>query len=402
MASGADEREMISLLKYGRRLGDERKFDEALAVAEELLGALDKGEYSEQLQSEAWGLKGLSLLWLGRQEEALEAADKAVMLDSLSTLARIQRAAALRQMERYEEALCDAEQAIALVPEVARLWVERSNILRGLNRAKEALESYEHALAFNSLDDAAWIHTIRMLSALRRYHDALRACEEGAQVFIERPKQRIGILIEQAQILEQMKRYTEAVALAEQIVEQDTGSAEAWETLGVALASAKRLDEALAANERAAALDPSSVHLANNVSQTLYFLDRQQEALMSYDQTLARFPDDKRTRELRTYVLARLIARGQLPENYSLADTPELDHPTYWRTEAQALDRLREYDHELAACDEGIRRYPAAASLMTLKTTCLIFRFGRFREAFQLFDDPSRLRVCKGVKACFD
>ena len=62
MASGADERELISLLKYGRHLGDEHKFDEALAVAEELLEALDKGKYSEQLPSEAWGLKGISLL----------------------------------------------------------------------------------------------------------------------------------------------------------------------------------------------------------------------------------------------------------------------------------------------------------------------------------------------------
>jgi tetratricopeptide (TPR) repeat protein len=138
-------------------------------------------------------------------------------------------------------------------------------------------------------------------------------------------------------------------------------------------------------------LDPSSVHLANNVSQALYLLDRQQEALASYDQTLARFPDDKRTRELRAYTLARLIARGQLPDGYSLADIPELDHPTYWRTEAQALDRFHEYDHALAACDEGIRRYPGAVELMISRVTYLIFRFGRFREAFRLFRQSIRV-----------
>jgi tetratricopeptide (TPR) repeat protein len=288
-------------------------------------------------------------------------------------------------MKRYEEALRDADQAIALVPKVAGVWVERGNILHGLNPTSEALKSYEQALVFDPRDHAAWIYIIRMLGHLRRYHDALHACEEGAQVFIQQPKRRIGILIEQAQILERIKRYTEAVALAEQIVEQDMGIAEAWETLGVALASAKRLDEALTANERAAALDPFSIHLANNASQTMYMLDRQQEALMSYDQTLARFPDAKRTRELRAYVLARLIARGQLPDGYSLAETPELDHPTYWRTEAEALERLGEYEAAIAACDEGFRRYPAAATLLITKALFLVFHFGRFRDALQVF-----------------
>jgi tetratricopeptide (TPR) repeat protein len=117
MASDAIDERLLTLLEHGRSLSDDRRFAEALAVSERLLAALRQGEHSPQLRSEAWGLRSISLLWLGREKEALEAVNQAIALDPRSTLAYVQRAATLRKMERYDEALRDADQAIALVPE---------------------------------------------------------------------------------------------------------------------------------------------------------------------------------------------------------------------------------------------------------------------------------------------
>jgi tetratricopeptide (TPR) repeat protein len=376
---------LLSLLEQGRSLSAERRFAEALAVSERLLAALRQGEHAPQLRSEAWGLRSVALLWLGRKQEALAAVNHAIALDSRSTLAYVQRAATLRKMERYEEALQDADQAIALVPEVAGLWVERGRILLGLNRLHEALESFERALRCDVHEHEAWLCLIRTLGDLGRFHDAIEASERGDQEFAKRPHDRDGILLEHSRILYKMRRWNEVIAFTDEIISADLTNTPAWELRGAALGKAMRLDEALQAHQRAAALDPTSVHLANNVSQTLYLLDRQQEALISYDQTLHRFPDDVRTRELRAYVLARLIARGQLPATYPASDIPELAQPSYWRTEARALEQLGEYEYAVAACDEGFRRYPAAVSLLNQKLLLLVYHFHRFREALYVF-----------------
>jgi tetratricopeptide (TPR) repeat protein len=268
---------------------------------------------------------------------------------------------------------------------VAGLWVERGRILLGLNRLNEALESFERALRCDVQEHEAWLCLIRTLGDLGRFHDAIAASERGEQVFAERPNNRDGILLEHSRILYKMKRWDEVIDCTGEVVSADPTNTAAWELHGAAFGKAMRLEEALQAHQRAAALDPASVHLANNVSQTLYLMDRQQEALISYEQTLQRFSDDVRTRELRAYVLARLIARGQLPATDPASDIPELRQPSYWRTEARALEQLGEYEHAMAACDEGFRRYPAAVSLLNHKLILLVYHFHRFREAFHVF-----------------
>jgi tetratricopeptide (TPR) repeat protein len=391
MASDAMDERLLTALEQGRSLSDERRFPEALAVSDRLLAALRQGEYSPQLRGEAWGLRSVALLWLGRKQEALEAINQAIELDPRSTLAYVQRAATLRKMERYDEALQDADQAIALVPEVAGLWVERGRIFLGLNRTNEALVSFERALQCDIHDHEAWLCLIRALGDVGRFRDAIEASERGEQVFAERPNDRDDILLEHSYILYKIRRWDEVIALTDEIVSRDPANTAAWELHGSALGKAKRLDEALQAHQRAAALDPASVHLANNVSQTLYLLDRQQEALMSYDQTLQRVPDDVRTRELRAYVLARLIARGQLPARDPARDILELVQPSYWRAEARVLAQLGEYEHAIAACDEGFRRYPAAVSLLNYKLILLVYHFHRFGDALQVFRQGIRV-----------
>ena len=205
----------------------------------------------------------------------------------------------------------------------------------------------------------AWVGVAQSLCDLHRYQDALRACAEGEQIFAEQPQQRNKLLRQKADTFEAMGRWEEALGVANQVIAQDPDELWALQERGIALVELKRFEEALETHGRILTLYPGNRETLIHVGQTYYIQDRQEEALVAFDTALQYYPNDTRIRELRAYVLARLIARGQLPDGYSLADTPELDHPAYWRTEAQAVDRLREYDHALAACNEGIRRHRA-------------------------------------------
>jgi tetratricopeptide (TPR) repeat protein len=391
MASGADEREMISLLERGRRLAREQKLDEALSIAEQLINATQQDNASEQLQSEAWGLKGAVLHRQVRMEESLEAANRAVEIDSHSALALVQRASTLCELARYEEALRDADQAIALLPDVAVNWIERGKALRGLKRSRDALASFERALASNPQSVDAWVGVVQALIDLHRYQDALRACAEGEQVFATQPQQRNKLLRVKADTFGAMGHWEEALSVADQVITQEPAELWALQERGIALMELKRFDEALEMHRQILTTHSGNRETLIHVGQTYYLQDRQEQALAAFDIALRYYPNDTRIRELRASVLARLLARGQLPDGYSLADTPELDHPAYWLTEAQALDRLGEYEHAIAACDEGFRRYPAAVTLLNFKALILAWHFRHFREALQVYGQAIRV-----------
>jgi tetratricopeptide (TPR) repeat protein len=381
----SDAPDLTALLYNGRRLGQEQRFDDALAVTEQLLDAIRKHGASAQLQSEAWGLKSVLLFRLGREEDALAAATQAVESDAHSALALVQRAATLRALGRYDEALSDVDAALAITPDVSAVLIERGRVLRGLNRLTEALASYEGALETDPHNYDAWVGVIRTLGDLGRYHDVFSAGERGAKGLSGQRQQRIAILVETSRILTEMERWQSVVDITKKILDDDTDNLPAWQDRGIAFMKLGQFDEALVAHRHALAQDPNNLLSLQHVGHTLYLQDHQEEALKAYDEVLRRSPDDTRTRELRAYTLARLIARGQLPDGYVTSNTPELDNPSYWYTEARALARLREYKQALAACDEGIRRYPAGVTLINLKATYLLFYFHRFREALQAF-----------------
>lgn len=392
----SDESRLISLLYSGRQLGQEQRFDEALAVAEQLLEAIrDKGA-SAQLQSEAWGLKCVSLFRLGRQEEALEAANEAVAIDSHSALALVQRAATLRAMGRYDDALSDTDGALTLAPDISGALIERGRNLRALNRLTEALASYERALETDPHNYDAWVGVIRTLGDLGRFHDVLSAGEHGAEAFMSQKQQRIAVLVETSRVLTEMEQWQSVISITDKVISEDPDNLPAWQDRGIALMKLRRFDEALLAHRRALALDPQNALSLQHVGHTLYLQDHQDEALKAYDESLCLYPDDARTRELRAHTLARLIARGQLPDDYPVGDISELDQPGYWYTEAQTLARLGEHKHALAACDEGIHRYPAAVTLINLKVVYLLFYFHRFREALRVFRQGLQVTRAQG------
>ena len=122
MASGADERELISLLKYGRRLGNEGKFDEALAVAEELLTRIREEGASAQLQSEAWGLKSVVLFRLEREEDALAPGQSAhARLRHAGTKERLRILCVISRTRRTLDQSCRLVRHLPLLRHHARL-----------------------------------------------------------------------------------------------------------------------------------------------------------------------------------------------------------------------------------------------------------------------------------------
>jgi tetratricopeptide (TPR) repeat protein len=137
------------------------------------------------------------------------------------------------------------------------------------------------------------------------------------------------------------------------LVELAATAGSAWRCLAVAgeIYNLGRHTEALAAYDRAIALDPKYALAWNNKGNALYYLGRYAEALACYDRVIA------------------------LDPKYALA----------WNGKGAALDDLGRYGEALAACDRAIALDPKNALAWINKGNAL-YDLGRQTEALACYD----------------
>jgi Flp pilus assembly protein TadD len=159
---------------------------------------------------------------LGDPAGALMVFDRLLTLTPDDPVGQVNRGNALNRLGRAAEALAGFDRAIALSPRMAVAHSNRAQTLNTLDRFDEALAGADRALALDPGLANAWRHRGMALFRLERLDAALESFREAA-------------------------RLTSGPQAAEPLAE-----------VGMVLAELGRDDEALAAYDRAAAIDPQA------------------------------------------------------------------------------------------------------------------------------------------------
>lgn len=304
----------LALLKLGRLEDALRSTDELLSFAPETRGV--------------WFQRGHILTQMKRFGEAEEAMLHGVELEPENVVGLRELIDLYRlQMRDYTQAEAYCERLIALHPDDGANWKLKGDILFSREDYRNAASAYERALARCANDAAStadiWHSYGSTLISLGRFGEALAAFDKGAAIVSGRVRpingrgiilSRIGrheaalawyeaalhvqfssvVLANKAEALAKLGRFVEADAILDEASVMAPDAMAVWAVRGIVATSRGRHEEALAAFNRAIALDPR--YAPNNVefARLLLMLGDVEHACEVAERALALDPYDAR------------------------------------------------------------------------------------------------------------
>ena len=187
------------ILDAAREALEEKRYDEAIAIVEEILSegvdleALEvkgdafrlKGEPKEAMKcydralvidlqrKTIWKSKGFALLAAGRQDEALRSFDKCVKIDPNYVEGWLGRGRMGMKMHDWDMALESFEKVTALDPDNDSGWYNKANaLITGYGRMEEAINCYKKAIDLFGESDEYWFSLGVAYKSMGSHRDA--------------------------------------------------------------------------------------------------------------------------------------------------------------------------------------------------------------------------------------
>jgi protein O-GlcNAc transferase len=208
----------------------------------------------ELLPDWAPGYNNLGLAHLdGEKHAAAEAAlRRAIELDAGYARAWYNLGNVLRLRRRPEEAEASVREALRLNPRYARAHNALGVLLDTAGRAEEAAASFQRALRLAPRDAKPLLNYGTLLSRLRRYDDALRCYDQALHL----KRDYAEAWLAKASVLQSLERWDAALEAIRRAGRLRTEDAEIPFRLGQVHFSRYAYREAIAAFQKARALDP--------------------------------------------------------------------------------------------------------------------------------------------------
>lgn len=196
-------------------------------------------------------------------------------------------------------------------------------------------------------------------------------------------------------VLQQMKRYDEALACYDRAIVLKPGYANAHFNRGTVLKKMLRREDALASYDQALALNPGHVEAHNNRGVVLQELKRYDEALASYDQAIAAQPSHAEAHNNRGIVLAGQGDMAGAEKMFLHAAALKPSFPDPWFN----LANIRHHQTVDNAGVQPIRALLANPGLTPDDQAQLYFSLGKIHddcgrhdEAFAYFQQANQIR----------
>ncbi len=206
-------------------------------------------------QFDALHLLGVLSLRTGDPQRAIDLLNRALAVHPEAHPVLVQLAAAHAGVGNLAGAEAAFLRAIQLAPDSVEAHDAYGYVLFGLGRIAEAAEQFRAVTRLKPDAIAAHNNLGTALGQLERYDDALASFERALAL----DPGHQDALLNAAQVLEKLQRPRDAVERARQFMALDSANAAACYRIGRILYVQGLRDEALAAFERAVALDPALV-----------------------------------------------------------------------------------------------------------------------------------------------
>ncbi len=291
---------------------------------------------------EAWALDAL-----GRPQEALEYADAVLRRHSRHVWALQSRIAFLQYVHRYAEAGEAAWAALQLWPRSPDVLVSTGWALSALDRDAEAIELCERALTVNPRHSGALRGRVDFLGNARRYDDALAAAQEAVE---QRPHDP-DVLVSTGWALSALDRDAEAIELCERALTVNPRHSGALRGRVHFLRNAYQYDALEKVAQEAEERRPHDPDVLISAAWALSAFDRAAEAADLCDRALAVDPDNASVLASRIDVLRTVNRHAEAERAVQDALERRPGSPDVLMSAAWALS-VRDRDVEAAGlCD---------------------------------------------------
>tara|TARA_B110000211_G_scaffold225123_1_gene276929 strand:+ start:479 stop:1357 length:879 start_codon:yes stop_codon:yes gene_type:complete len=232
-------------------------------------------------------------------EEAIRYFDLSIEEDSNFYKAYRGKGLALYKQGRYPEALECFNQVIEIFPN-NKSYIHKGIVLDALGDYLGAIKLYDKAIQINNKDYLAYLNKAYSLINLRRYDEALKICNQGITII-----------------------------QANSILYDTKGAAILYNTKGAALAMLNRYQEAIDSYNQTIKLNPNYYEPHKNKFCPLYNLKRYQEALETCDKAIALEPNRHNIYEVNTNRAMALNKLERYKEALEAAETALKIMPDY-------------------------------------------------------------------------
>lgn len=240
-------------------------------------------------------------LQLDRLEDAVDTCEKALKVDGSwgkdsPAFAFFYRGLALRRLGRLETASASYKLAQTLTPDDFLIKAELCSTLAEVQNqtcdVKVAIADYERGLAADSSNSALWAQQGLALESVGSYPEALTSYNQALKL---RPESAL-VLARRCAVLNALEDYKTALESCEGALQGDgkwgtVGTAYLWTQRSAALLGLGKFEEALAAADRAVAIDHNYAPGLNSRAVSLWQLTRYREAKAAIDQTINKYAE---------------------------------------------------------------------------------------------------------------
>ncbi len=346
--------------------------------------------------AQTWTDRGNLLFSLAKYAEAAVSFDQVLRQKPNNSLILAKLCGALSELGRQEEAIASCEKALQTddnwgdaTPAIA--WHNRGIVLKKLNKPQEAIDAYDWAIKINPNYSPAWADRCSLLTEIQRYEEALVSCDKAIQAANWGNISPAIAWRQQGLIFRKLGKFDQAIAAYDRALALNPKDAKTWTEQGILLEKLGKHGEALSAYTWALKASPKSSETLVNQCLTLNRIERYEEALKACD--LAIQEGDGNWGELgiamgwnqRGHALTGM---GNLEEalaafNRAIALKP--DYANAWSNRSVALWRMGKYDDALTSNQRAIELAPFSSQAW-FNQGRILTTLGKFEDAVTSYE----------------
>jgi len=262
-----------------------RKFDEAIALIEDLLEKASKDEkadiYLEMADVyEEWE----------KYIKVIECLEKCLLIQTKNEEALNRMWFTIELTEHYQESIRFHNILIDLDPYNAGAWYNIAHAYNGINNFEKALESFEFVLAIDEEYSPAYIDAGDLFFKQKKYNEAIVYYEQ----FIEKNGLNKEIFYKIAESYQEQGKYAKARTYLKKAINIDPYFSRAFFKLGLNYIESDMPKSAISPIERAVKIDDNNYDFLNALAAAYFLNDKLDDALLIYTKMLSINDLDKR------------------------------------------------------------------------------------------------------------